>query len=163
MNDQPLRTTGHGSSPSHSSSPNHKSSSKGLKNAAGLLYGALLQSPIKEFVIWNVFVTKMSHIDSNKYLQPSKKKGTYRTLTAYILAPHNLEFKQRKRGRERGKIINPRKHSEGQKQEKLFGDWRQQRSQLDAANRFIALFQLFLKDRLQGRVRQGVANSCCTL
>jgi len=50
------------------------------------------------FIIRNVFVINMSHIDSTKQIQRSKNKGNYLTLTAYILAPHNLEFKQRKEG-----------------------------------------------------------------
>jgi len=45
-------------------------------------------------------VTRMSNIDSTKQIQGSKKTEIYRTLTAYILAPHNLEFKKRKEGKD---------------------------------------------------------------
>ena len=36
------------------------------RNATGLFYDPLLQSPIKNFIIWNVCLTKMSHIESTK-------------------------------------------------------------------------------------------------
>jgi len=47
----------------------------------------------------------MSHIDSNKYLQSSKKKGTYRTLTAYILAHHTTWNSSNEKGGRGGRLL----------------------------------------------------------